>query len=153
MRINQATVIKVVLTELGNLDQVVFIAEDYGPSKGKLTIECYGEAWSAYWGSMGDGWDILGFINKANVDYLAGKLKPPGLNEHEIDWEKISKEIGDEVDDSTALMMDDELTAVYGDDWNHHLPTKDNPKYTYLCRIVSAVKAGVAEMTKEAIAA
>ena len=73
MKISKSQVTKIVLTELDQLDPVTFITESLGHERGKLTIDCYGEAWTAYWGSMGCDF-VEAFIRDASVDYLTNKL-------------------------------------------------------------------------------
>lgn len=45
------------------------------------------------------------------------------------------------------------MTAVVGDEWWYDLPMVDNPDYTYLCRIIQAVRDGLREYTKSTPAA
>lgn len=35
------------------LDPVTVVLQDLGPGCGRLMVECWGSAWSAYWGGMG----------------------------------------------------------------------------------------------------
>ncbi len=55
------------------LDPVTALFQDFGPGRGRVILECYGDAWSAYFGAMGDH-DIQGFVRTAGADYLANKL-------------------------------------------------------------------------------
>lgn len=55
------------------LDPVDVILEDVSRSIGDITVACYGQAWTAYWASMGDR-TIRQFVAGTNPDYLAGKL-------------------------------------------------------------------------------
>jgi hypothetical protein len=140
LKISKSQVTKIVLTELDQLDPVTFITESLGHERGKLTIDCYGEAWTAYWGSMGCDF-VEAFIRDASVDYLTNKLtKAPRTI---TDFDKVSKELGHEVDrDSLGFYIND-LIGCYGSDWYMELPTTDNPDFVYLCRIVSAVKEAI----------
>src|SRR5690606_8657631 len=36
------------------LDPIVVYFEDYAPGRGRITVACYGDAWTAAWGAMGD---------------------------------------------------------------------------------------------------
>ena len=45
------------------------------------------------------------------------------------------------------------MAAVVGDEWWYDLPMVDNPDYTYLCRIIQAVRDGLREYTKSTPAA
>jgi len=137
MLIRKSEVTKIVLAELDRLDPVTLIMEDFGPGQGKLTIDCYGKAWTAYWGGMGDE-GIVKFIHTANVDYIANKLTV--IDKNVIDYDAISAKIGTEVDRDTLAFCNEDLEKHYGCDWYMDLPTTINHEYEYLCRIVSAVK-------------
>ncbi len=56
------------------LDPITVVFFDYGRNSGKIIVECYGSAWSAYWGAMGTS--IFEFISNADAEYLTGKLLP-----------------------------------------------------------------------------
>ncbi|MGS3186518.1 hypothetical protein ACB288_22830, partial [Aeromonas taiwanensis] len=45
------------------------------------------------------------------------------------------------------------LNRPLGDEWWYDLPMVDNPDYTYLCRIIQAVRDGLREYTKSTPAA
>src|SRR5690606_17064159 len=77
MRVETSTCTKVVISDLINsefkLDPVTVYLNDIGPRQGKITIECYGQSWSAFWGGMGDR-TIAEFFCSCDEHYLAGKL-------------------------------------------------------------------------------
>ena len=56
------------------LDPITVMLQDFGTGSGKLVIECYGEAWAAYWGAMGED-NIREFVTRCDTDYIVGKLK------------------------------------------------------------------------------
>jgi hypothetical protein len=91
MLIERSTVTKLLISDLNKsnyrLDPVTVFLEDLGQrtyedenkqpritKQGKITIECYGESWSAYWGGMGNR-TVAQFFDNCSVDYLAGCLK------------------------------------------------------------------------------
>lgn len=57
------------------LDPVTVFFEDFEPHAGRVTVVCYGEAWTAFFGSMGDE-SIRDFVKGAPNNYLASKLLP-----------------------------------------------------------------------------
>lgn len=73
MKIERRKVDVVVLSDLTDLDPVKVYLEDLEPGRGSLTVTCYGEAWTAYWGAMGDR-QVAAFIRSCGVDYLLGCL-------------------------------------------------------------------------------
>jgi len=54
--------------------------EDFGDGKGRVTITCYGEAWTAYWPAMGTM--IREFFLCADDDYLANRLQGAQFQKH-----------------------------------------------------------------------
>ncbi len=140
MKITKKTVEKLILTDLENLDPVIVMLDDMKPGIGSITICCFGKAWTAYWGAMGEQ-RIAEFFTSSNVSYLADRMTT--VSSSDIDYEAISEKIGQCVDVTTALTYSDELVEAYGPDWHHDLPTCPNPDYQYLCRIIRAVQAGL----------
>lgn len=63
------------IRDVAGLDPVRVVLQDVAPGQGRIIIECYGEAWSAYWGAMGDQC-VAAFIAKADSDYLMRRLWP-----------------------------------------------------------------------------
>ena len=118
------------------LDPIGVFVEDFEPGKAKVTIEVYGEAWSHYWGGMGEGLSLREFFT--DIPYLVTKFCRDSI--HEIDYETISKKAGVDIDVTTALYYEDELTEAYGKDWRMDLPRKSTREYEYLTRIVEAIK-------------
>jgi len=62
-----------VITGAPNLDSIGVVFRDVGPGQGGLTIECYGKAWSAGWGGMGNK-TVRQFVASCDADYLASRL-------------------------------------------------------------------------------
>lgn len=60
------------------LDPVTVFFEDFGDNMGRVTVVCYGECWTAFFGSMGRE-TIRDFVKTSPASYLADKLMPcPG---------------------------------------------------------------------------
>jgi hypothetical protein len=77
MRIEQATVEAFTIYDANRLDPVLVLLQDLEPGKGRITIECYGEAWSTYFSAMGDKTRIREFLRGVHVDYLANRMRAP----------------------------------------------------------------------------
>ncbi|WP_375738026.1 hypothetical protein [Pseudomonas boanensis] len=86
MKVESTMVTKLTITGADRLDPVSVFLEDFGgrtialehnpnyvTRSGKITIECFGESWSAYWGGMGPR-TVAQFFTDCNVDYLVGCL-------------------------------------------------------------------------------
>lgn len=167
MKIETSQIKKVSLTEIDDLDPITVILENYEPGKGKIIIECYGQSWSSYWGGM-SGDPVEDFFCRCDEHYLAGNLAPglrselddlEGLVDHarddictrrrelELDKDEARKlfELADDLRgveslDSAASPM----SEIFGDEWWYSIPEKPNPDYQYLCKIINAVKSGLA---------
>lgn len=164
MKIETTNVIKVLISELTNLDPITVILEDFGPGQGKIIIECWGQSWSSYWGSMGDR-TIAQFFISCSEDYIIGKLSPL-LRDSVVDTDALPEFVRKEISRGRKLMLYTEeearelwdkaeyisdpvesrdlLCQVLGDEWwRHDLPEKPNHEYVYLCRIIEAVKTAL----------
>lgn len=56
-----------------NLDPVTVYVEQYGPAFGRLTVQCYARAWTAYWESLGTQ-SVEDFITGCDTGYIADNL-------------------------------------------------------------------------------
>lgn len=61
------------ITDVENLDPVTVFLQDFGTGQGRITVECWGNAWSCYFGGMGTN-TIRQFVASAGTDYLVNKL-------------------------------------------------------------------------------
>ncbi|QJT78208.1 hypothetical protein [Citrobacter freundii] len=163
MKVEKLDVLSFVLTHLERLDPVRVMIENYEPGKGRVTITCYGKAWTAAWFAMG-GDDVQTFIKRVSNDYLIGCLDPQLLSTVDDDndanllfvkaeqarnmWDEA--ENADDVKESCCCFgVGNELLSLFGDDpWYAGWPTVPNPKYQYLERIVNAVRDGLKELDK-----
>ncbi len=143
MKIEESKVIKLGLIELDRLDPVTVFLEDFSDGVGRITILCYGQAWSGFWGAMGENNTIVDFVLSCDEHYIAKKISDtPG---DIIDYDKISDDIGCDVDRDSMGFCNKQLTEAYGNEWFMDLPLTGNPDYQYLCRIILAVQAGLKE--------
>jgi hypothetical protein len=76
MRTEQINVEAFTIHDAKALDPIRVIMQDIGPRQGRLIVECFGQAWSAYWGGMGDR-TLREFLISCNASYIANKLTPP----------------------------------------------------------------------------
>lgn len=180
MKVETSTCTKVVISDLMNsefkLDPVTVYLNDIGPRQGKITIECYGQSWSAYWGGMGER-TIAEFFCSCNAHYLAGKLSDidsniddleglPAIARQEVISLRKAREINadearDMYDDASCLEVEradnlhgdlpagELMRKIFGDEWWHAIPNKPNPDYEYLCQIIRAVQAGLRTMKED----
>lgn len=57
------------------LDPITVFLRDKSPRKGSITITCFGQAWTAYWGAMGCN-HVREFVLSCGDDYVANSLSP-----------------------------------------------------------------------------
>jgi hypothetical protein len=163
MKVEKSCVTKLMIAGVPSLDPITVYAEDIAPRQGKIIIECYGQSWSAYWGGMGDG-TIAEFFCSVSQDYIANCMSrsidssvfdPDAVKDHakrEIIKQRRARHLSaddareeyDEIEDS---IIDDDpwrscdlMQKIYGDEWWYRLPSKPNPDYVYLSRIIKAVQ-------------
>lgn len=55
------------------LDPITVILQDLAPGKGRIIIECFGMAWSAYWNAMG-GKSVGDFVARCDSEYIVDNL-------------------------------------------------------------------------------
>lgn len=79
----------------GYIDPITVFLQDFGPGKGRIVIECFGEAYSHYWSAMGGDQTVRQFVVSCGRDYLVGKLWPSWVRQtrntkaHESYLEKV----------------------------------------------------------------
>lgn len=172
MNIERSVVTKLTITGLPDLDPVHVFIDDMNANRGRVTITCFDESWSHYWGSIGSA-TITEFFCSCDEHYLAHKFAT-GIKDGIVDTDAIERDARakvckmrreDRMDKNKARDLFDEvrdadfydlnsnsnlLYEVYGDEWWDCLPGKPNPDYEYLCRIVRTVKEAIStEMVKQ----
>ncbi len=68
MKIEHKLVKSIKVSELDSLDSIEILISEYGEGAADVTIKCYGESWTSYWGSMGG--NVKEFFTRTNVSYL-----------------------------------------------------------------------------------
>lgn len=174
MIIDTKQVTQLIIKDVPRLDPITVTLEDLAPRKGKITVECYGKAWSAFWGGMGDQ-TIAQFFQSVSSDYIAGnfdssirgmmvdsdsikegcfKQVVKDRKERDLSKEE-ARELFDEIE--WAHVGDDGwadpklMEKIFGEEWWHRLPEKPNPEYQYLCRIIDAVQAALKSLVPEEV--
>jgi len=57
------------------LDPVTVFLQDFGGGCGRMIVECWCTAWSAYWGAMGSA-SVREFVLEAHPEYIATRMLP-----------------------------------------------------------------------------
>ncbi|MHB5980529.1 hypothetical protein ACYCCC_01525 [Klebsiella pneumoniae] len=176
--IEKMDVLSFSITGAERLDPVRVMIENYEPGKGRITVTCYGQAWTGAWFAMG-GYSVQEFIKRVSNEYLIGYFDPQLQStvdddndanlafvkgeiiklrrEQEIDGNE-ARSMWDEAIDADDVkasccnyLVGDKLLNLLGDDpWYAGWPTVPNPKYQYLDRILNAVRVGLVEMERAA---
>ncbi|MCA6954676.1 hypothetical protein [Pectobacterium polaris] len=176
--IEKTDVIAFTINGAERLDPVRVMIENIEPGKGLITITCFGKSWNSGWGSM-SGDPVQVFIKRVSNDYLIGCLSPQLSStidddndanlqfvkseiinlrrQWEIESDKAREmwEEAESADDVKACCCDyrigSELLSLFGDDpWYASWPSVPNPEYTYLDRIINAVRDGLTELERTA---
>jgi len=126
---------KITIPKPEGLDPITVYYEDFIKGAGRITIICYSKVWSSFWGAMGNQ-SILEFFNGCDEDYIAKNLSD--IPAEIPDWDKISQDIGEEVNQGNHMMYYGEATEKYGNP--PEMPMTKNHDYEYLCRIIKAVQ-------------
>lgn len=74
MRIEQVKTEALRIFDADGFDPILVVFQDFGNGRGHLLIECYGWAWAAYWGAMGDTTTVRDFVDQCGVDYVVNRL-------------------------------------------------------------------------------
>jgi hypothetical protein len=158
---------KLLVTEVQSLDPVSIYLEDNGAGHGKITLTCYDQSWTAYWGGMGNR-TVAEFVRSCDNQYLAKNLSriPSEVDDLtklrqdllktvltkrkalELNGEE-AREYFDEIksfDPEEIMTKHNLLYKLYGDEWWQCIPKKSNPDYEYLCRIITTVKEALKEV-------
>lgn len=57
-----------------NLDPIDVIFLDHSPGRGRIIVRVYSQAWTAWWGAMGEHHTVRTFFLKCDAPYLVGYL-------------------------------------------------------------------------------
>lgn len=164
MKIEKKDVTQLTISEVENLDTIDVILEDFGPRQGRITIRCYNQVWTSFWGGMGDR-TIAEFFCSCDNSYLAKNISNirrtivdvDGLVNHarkHIGKLLVNREINrseaiewlNDLDSISGYDLynngsgSDLLCNIYGNEFWHFLPEKENHEYKYLWKIIETVK-------------
>jgi len=161
MKITKTIAEKIVISGIEHQDDIAVYLEDLGPGIGKMTITCFDEAWSHFWGAMGEC-TIKEFVLSCDNHYLSKKFSPDlkqYINDTDllavdckkkiIEMRKICDLTEDEArdfyDSVDAFQNDiinhhDVLYRIYGDEWWCCLPKQKNHEYERFSDILDVIK-------------
>lgn len=173
MKITTSQVTKMTINGVPNLDPVAVIVENHGKGAGKITITCWGEAWSHFWSHMGESSTLEAFFCGCGEHYLAGKLKSGIRDEIDDDDNEAleallkaeivkDRRAGDLTHEKARDLWNEAICVSYGnhadicydilgDEWGYRMPKKPNHAYEYLCRIILTVQAAFKASELEAL--
>lgn len=84
MKLTASTIQQLLIEDVPGLDPVRVVWENYQPGQGRITVTCYGRAWTAAWFAMA-GASIEVFFADAGPDYILSNMvshMAPGLKAH-----------------------------------------------------------------------
>lgn len=133
------------------LDPVTVYVTNYEVGQGKMVMECFGRSWSVYWGGMGNR-NLQSFVLTCNNDYIANKMVENCTQTDFDEVNKIARQKGYSdicvQSDTEIAMMQERMSECFGDDWYMDLPQCSTSEYSYICRILDAVKAAFQQEIK-----
>ena len=170
MKVTTETVSKLIITEIPSQDPISVYLEDMGPGRGKATITCCSDSWTSGWEAIGNEYDIRKFLLACDNDYLIRKFSC-GIKRTIDDYDhiadeakksiierrkhdEITKEKARNLYDNAELLAscdcrerlgehESDLCEYFGDEWYDCLPQELNPKYEYLNKIITIIKAAL----------
>jgi hypothetical protein len=75
MKLTESEIKKVHISEIEGCDPVTLLIEDFGPGKGRITIQCWDKAWTSSWGACGEK-GVLSFFLSCDKYYLLKNFVP-----------------------------------------------------------------------------
>jgi hypothetical protein len=79
MRVETSQTETLTIREAGNLDPVTVFLQDFGGC-GRITLECWGRAWSTYFGAIGNE-TLREFVLGAHPEYIANRMEDQGKSQ------------------------------------------------------------------------
>lgn len=70
----QAAQVLTITNPAPNLDPIDVIFLDHSAGRGRIIIRVYSQAWTAWWGAMGDHHTVRTFFMKCDAPYLVWNL-------------------------------------------------------------------------------
>lgn len=149
MEVEGFETVNYLVTEIQNIDPIRIYIEDIAVGVGRIVLTCYGRSYTAFWSGMGKK-DTITFFLGCSVDYLASKLAP-NVQSMEIDYQRLSVELGWEVDEKTLMVYSDKMADLYGPEWmvSDELPKKESDDWWYVSRIIKAAQAALGKVKHE----
>ena len=129
--------------DVDGLDPVTAYVSNPTKGAGKITITCFGKAWSAFWPAMEDSL-LQEFVVTADNEYIIGKMVQ---ETRQTDFEEINKRaeaagfedfyVDSDIEVHAAA---DVMSQVFGGEWYMDLPRCSTSECHYLSKILDAVK-------------
>lgn len=158
-----------------HLSSINVFFEDYEKGRGKVTIECDGDAWSYFWGATARD-TIKEFFAEVGTDYLVCKFVA-GISRTIDDDSQEALQLAakkfilaarkngeickreasqkwfymNQIDDGGLHSNTNILYYIFGDEWYNKLPQIPNPKYNHLFKIVESAKEAIKDYTPNSL--
>jgi hypothetical protein len=85
MHVATATGEVYLVSQLRTLDPITVLLQEFGGGKGRIVLECYGLAWTTYFGAMGSE-TLREFVTTCSADYLANRMWPAKQRRTKADY-------------------------------------------------------------------
>jgi len=117
MNIEKSTIEKLRITEVDGLDPIDVFIDITSTTSGKVTINCYGKSWTAFWPSVGEK-GIKSFFKRSDNEYLIGYLDS-SITRETVNWDAYSatlieraKSLPSYVLENSDIEVDDVISAI-----------------------------------------
>lgn len=89
MQIEKLNTETLVITNIKNLDPITVFFITNGEGAGRIIVQCYRQAWTGYWNSM--GCPLKQFIIESDYDYVASRLVESSYPQSDWEWDYINR--------------------------------------------------------------
>jgi hypothetical protein len=117
MNIEKSSIEKLRITEVDGLDPIDVFIDITSTTSGKVTINCYGKSWTAFWPSVGEK-GIKSFFKRSDNEYLIGYLDA-SITRKTVNWDAYSatlieraKSLPSHVLENSDIEVDDVISAI-----------------------------------------
>jgi len=142
MKLSKESTETYIITNADKIDPVTVYVRNYKKGQGKITFDCFGDAYSYYWGSMGEN-TLQEFFVSCDNDYILNKL----LKEtYQPDFDEINKTLASHgidavvMSDVEMVWAQEDIEKCFGDEWFMDLPQCNTNEYRYVSNIIDAIK-------------
>lgn len=85
VKVERSQVAKLRITDVDGLDPIDLFIDEVSATSGAITVNCFGQSWTAFWPAVGER-GIVEFFKSCDNEYIIGYLDSD-INRHTEDWD------------------------------------------------------------------